>query len=101
MTADARVRFVPPPGRSGVFRCAYEIVNTRGLTATADIIVTVQEAPVVNQPPIVVDERVTVETSGSIVVDVLANDSDPDGSPEAQCRVVDGADARTRRRDGG
>ncbi len=79
VTADDRVRFVPPPGRTGVFRCAYEIVNTHGLTATADIIVTVQEPPVVNQPPDVVDEEVTVETGGSIAVDVLANDSDPDG----------------------
>jgi hypothetical protein len=79
VTADGRVQFVPPPGRSGTFRCTYTIVNTQRLTATADIVVTVREPPVVNQPPLVVDEEVTLETGSSVDVDVLANDSDPDG----------------------
>ena len=49
VTADGQVRYDPPPGRSGAFRCTYEVTNARGLTASASIIVSVRE-PAIDQP---------------------------------------------------
>ncbi|HUF97162.1 MAG TPA: Ig-like domain-containing protein [Ilumatobacter sp.] len=80
VTADQRVTFTPPPGQSGVFRCTYEVVNSQGLRATASIVVSVIPPAVNNVAPLVVDEEVTVTIGETVVVDVLANDIDPDGS---------------------
>ena len=80
VTSDQRVTFTPPDGVSGVFRCTYEVTNQRNLRATASIIVSVVEPTLQNLPPVVIDERETVDVLGSITVDVLANDTDPDGA---------------------
>ena len=39
VTADAQVRFDPPTGQVGLFRCTYEVTNSSGLFADASIIV--------------------------------------------------------------
>jgi hypothetical protein len=83
VTSDQRVTFTPPRGLAGVFRCTYEVVNTQGLRATASIVVSVIAPAVENVPPVVVDEEVSVAFGERLVVDVLANDVDPDGSPGA------------------
>jgi hypothetical protein len=80
VTADRQVRFDPPPGRSGAFRCTYEVTNAQGLTASASIVVSVREPAVVNLAPIAALDTLTVELGGTASVDVLANDRDPDGS---------------------
>jgi hypothetical protein len=80
VTADAQVRFDPPIGRSGAFRCSYEVTNARGLTASASIIVSVREPEVTNLPPEADLDSVTVEIGGTVSIDVVANDRDPDGS---------------------
>ncbi len=87
VTPDSRVRYTPPRGRSGVFSCRYEVTNSQGLRADAAIIISVEEPDVVNAPPVVVDEERTVVVGGTLVVDVLANDSDPDG-PRSELRVL-------------
>ena len=87
LTADSRVTFRPPPGRAGVFSCFYEVGNSQGLRATATIIVSVLEPEVTNAPPIVNDEDETVAIGETIVIDVLANDDDPDG-PRSELRVL-------------
>ena len=80
VTADAQVRFDPPVGRSGAFRCTYEVTNARGLTASASIIVSVREPEITNLPPEADLDSVTVEIGETVSIDVLANDRDPDGS---------------------
>ena len=80
VTTDQRVTFTPPAAASGVFRCTYEVTNQRNLRAFASIIVSVVAPTLQNAPPLVEDERVTVEVLRSVTVDVLANDSDPDGT---------------------
>ncbi|NNE10632.1 MAG: tandem-95 repeat protein, partial [Ilumatobacter sp.] len=87
VTPDSRVTFRPPAGRSGVFSCRYEVTNTQGLRASATIVVSVLEPEISNLPPDVNDEEVTVEIEETISVDVLANDSDPDG-PDSELRVL-------------
>jgi Bacterial Ig domain len=80
VTADSQVRYDPPLGRSGAFRCTYEVTNARGLRASASIIVSVREPQTTNQPPEVVNDRLTVEIGETASVNVVANDWDPDGS---------------------
>jgi hypothetical protein len=87
VTADSQVRFDPPPGQSGAFRCTYEVTNALGLRASASIIVSVRPPVVTNLPPETVNDRLTVPVGGTASIDVVANDRDPDG-PNAQLQLV-------------
>lgn len=80
VTADSQVRFDPPPGRSGAFRCTYEVTNARGLRASASIIVSVREPEITNIPPETLNDTLTVEVGKTASINVVANDSDRDGS---------------------
>ena len=80
VTADGLVRYDPPSGQSGAFRCTYEVTNTRGLTASASIIVSVREPVITNLAPEANLDSLTVEVGATASVDVLANDRDQDGS---------------------
>jgi large repetitive protein len=79
VTAGARVEYVPPAGRSGVFTCTYEVGNTQGLSDSATIVITVLQPAIANLPPIVGDIRRTVEIGQTLVVDLLEDATDPDG----------------------
>ena len=87
VTADGQVRYDPPSGRSGAFRCTYEVTNARGLTASASIIVSVREPEITNRPPEANLDSLTVEVGATESIDVLANDRDPDGT-NAQLQLV-------------
>ena len=80
VTADGQVRYDPPPGRSGAFRCTYEVTNAQGLTASASIIVSVREPAITNLAPEAKLDSLTVEVGRTASIDVLDNDSDPDGA---------------------
>jgi hypothetical protein len=63
-----------------VFSCSYEVTNSQGLRASATIVVSVLEPSTTNAAPVVADEDVTVEINQDpITIDVLSNDTDPDG----------------------
>jgi hypothetical protein len=79
VTADRQVRFDPPRGLSGAFRCTYEVTNVQGLKASASIIVTVREPQITNRPPEAVNDSLSVEVGATASIDVTANDRDPDG----------------------
>ena len=65
----------------------YAISDGRGGTATATVAVTINPAPIVpppppppvNNPPVAVDDVFIVPCKSSVILDVLANDSDKDG----------------------
>ncbi len=64
----------------------YTINDGKGGTATATVAVTVNAAPVVivppaNNAPVAVNDVFIVPCRNSLVLDVLANDSDKDGDP--------------------
>ena len=79
VTSDGLVRFDPPAGRAGAFRCTYEVTNAQGLRASASIIVSVREPELTNEPPVVANDSLTVELGETERIDVTDNDSDPDG----------------------
>ena len=74
-----RVVYTPAAGVAGVDTFNYTINDGRGGTATATITVTI--APPANQPPVAVNDGVVTQVSTAVTIDVLANDSDPDGDP--------------------
>ena len=63
----------------GIDSFGYSIGDGNGGTASATITVTISNLP--NQPPVAVDDFVVVNPVGATIIDVLANDSDPDGDP--------------------
>ncbi len=83
VTADNQVRFTPPAGQSGAFRCTYEVTNSRGLRAGASILISVREPLVTNEPPNARLDQLTVEVGKTDTIDVTANDDDPDGDNSA------------------
>jgi hypothetical protein len=83
VTADGQVRFTPPNGRSGAFRCTYEVTNSVGLRATASIIISVREPLITNEPPDARLDQLNVEIGTTRSIDVTVNDDDPDGDNSA------------------
>ncbi len=72
------VTYTPAPRFTGTDTFTYTIDDGRGGTATATVTITVNAAP--NRPPVAVNDTAAT-TGGPVTIDVLANDSDPDGDP--------------------
>ncbi|MBL8788063.1 MAG: tandem-95 repeat protein, partial [Deltaproteobacteria bacterium] len=71
------VRFTPAASFFGTTSFTYTISDGKGGTATATVNVTVNA---INHPPVARNDAITVaEDSGATIVDVLANDTEPDG----------------------
>ncbi len=73
------VIYTPAAGITGTDRFTYAINDGRGGTATATVTVTIT-API-NRPPVAVDDVAVTAVSTPVTINVLANDSDPDGDP--------------------
>jgi hypothetical protein len=87
LTTDDRVTFIPPAGQAGVFSCTYQVTNSQGLPANAKIVVSVIAPPTINKPPEVSNEQFSIDIGDSVQIDLLENDSDPDG-PASALRVL-------------
>ncbi|MGN0063061.1 MAG: Ig-like domain-containing protein [Nocardioides sp.] len=77
-----------PGPRSTLARLLGSTVAVTALLATA----TVVPAHAAGSPPVALPDRVTVVAGDYVDVDVLANDSDPDGDRLAVCRISDSPD---------
>ncbi len=73
------ISYTPMTGYSGPDSFTYTITDGRGGSATATVSVTVNPASESNQAPIAVDDADNVLKGYDTDIDVLANDSDPDG----------------------
>ncbi|MEV4345600.1 Ig-like domain-containing protein [Actinoplanes sp. NPDC049596] len=74
--ADGKLTYTPNPRFSGQDTFDYTITDDQGGFATATVKVTVA-----NGVPVAKPESVTVPAGTTAVIDVLANDSDPNGDP--------------------
>jgi hypothetical protein len=83
VAADGQVRYNPPSGQSGAFRCTYEVTNSQNLRDSAAIIISVREPEISNESPRANNDPVTINVGDSVTVDVTENDSDPDGDDRA------------------
>ncbi|MGH8171781.1 MAG: Ig-like domain-containing protein, partial [Rhodanobacteraceae bacterium] len=79
--AGNAVTYTPAAGFSGTDTFTYSISDGRGGTASASVSVTV--APQPNRPPVAVDDAATTAFGTAVAINVLANDTDPDGDPLA------------------
>ena len=78
--------YTPNAAFTGIGRFSYTIEDGRGGSATANVSVTVPTAP--NQPPVATPDVAVTPVNTPVVLDVLANDSDPDGDPLAITAVT-------------
>ena len=78
LTADQRLTYTPPAGFQGVTSFTYTIRDAEGLTAQATVTVSVMPP---NKPPVANDDVAAGVAGTTVVIPVLANDSDPDGDP--------------------
>jgi len=71
---DDGVRYTPNQGFAGTDSFTYTVRDPGGAEATGEVTVTVS-----NQPPVAVDDSARVSIGQSVDIDVLANDTDPEG----------------------
>jgi hypothetical protein len=87
VTNDGRLRYAPSRNFSGVVSFSYEACDAEGRCTTAVARIVVRP---VNDGPTARDDMFTAEEDGGPVwLDVLANDSDPDGDALAVSAVTD------------
>ena len=85
------LRFTPAPGFYGEARVRYTISDGTGGTDSAELVVGV------NGTPVAVEDRAVTLVRRSLVIDILANDSDPDGDPIQLVSVGQPAQGTTTR----
>ena len=73
---DGTISYTPDPNWNGTESFAYTISDDKGRTATGTITVTVNG---VADDPIVGDDFATVDEDNPVTINLLDNDSDPDG----------------------
>lgn len=84
------VTYTPTPGFNGIATADYTVKDNEGLISnTAQITITVIS---VNDPPVAADDAASMSEDGSpLTIDILANDSDPDGTINPATVAVSGA----------
>ncbi len=70
------VTYSPDPGFSGIDTFTYTVSDGNGASGSASVTIVVAA---VNDPPVAQDDSGTTDESLPVVIDVLSNDSDPDG----------------------
>ncbi len=75
---NGQVRYTPSNGFSGTDTFTYTISDHLGVTDSATVTVTVTA---LNDPPSATDDSASVDEDQVVTIDVLQNDSDPDGDP--------------------
>ena len=74
---DNKLVFTPQPNDLGLATVNYRIEDSKGSVDEAIVFVTIIARA--NQPPLAQNDTVTTEVNTPVTVNVLANDSDPDG----------------------
>lgn len=72
------VTYSPSPNYNGLDSFSFQVADGYGGTATATVSITVNP---VNDPPVAAPDWAITDEDTPLMIDVLANDSDPDGDP--------------------
>ncbi len=75
------LHYEPTNGFFGTDEFLYEITDGNGGSWDARVTVNVLAINETNNPPIAIDDDASTTASASVLIDVLANDVDPDGDP--------------------
>jgi hypothetical protein len=82
------ITYTPNPGFVGNDSFSYTADDGHGGTDTASVAVTITEAP--NRPPDAVNDAATTQENTPVTINVLANDTDPDGNSLSVVSVTQG-----------
>ncbi|MEA3503369.1 MAG: cadherin-like domain-containing protein, partial [Actinomycetota bacterium] len=87
-TADrSAVQFTPAAGFTGQVTFSYSIDDGRGGSATSDVVVDVIPLDR-NEPPVAVTDIAATRSGSPVTINVLVNDSDPEGDPLVLVDVI-------------
>jgi hypothetical protein len=86
---DGTITYTPTARYVGADSFAYTISDDKGNTDTANVNINVTEAP--NHAPTAANDSATTQQETPVTVNVLANDSDPDGDTLTVSSVTQGA----------
>ncbi|WP_277017648.1 Ig-like domain-containing protein [Lentibacter algarum] len=78
INGDGTVTYTPNTGFIGTDSFEYTVTDGQGNLSTATVTVTVAD-PADNQPAMLVDDAAETDEDTAVVIDVLGNDSDPEG----------------------
>ncbi|WP_158068943.1 Ig-like domain-containing protein [Cellulosimicrobium sp. CUA-896] len=76
---DGFVEYAASENATGLDTFTYSVLDARGATATGTVRVGISRPGETNQPPVAVDDEVTVRPGRTVAIAALANDTDPDG----------------------
>jgi hypothetical protein len=80
-TGPSSMRYAAARESAGTDRFTYRLRDSLGAEATGSVLVGVIAPPSANSAPVAVPDRAKVKAGETVRVDVLGNDSDPDGDP--------------------
>jgi hypothetical protein len=86
VNAGTKVRYTPDANFNGADSFTYTIGDGQGGTDTATVSVTVNS---VNDPPMAADDGAITDEDTPVIIDVAANDSDPEDDPLTVMSVTD------------
>ena len=93
VTAGRRLQFTPAPGFTGKVTVPYEACWSDGTCRRGVVVFTVTP---VNDPPVARPDAAVSVGGAAVIVDVLANDFDPEGAPLSIVSVSDVAGDRSQ-----
>lgn len=76
LSQDGSFSYTPQANFTGIDSFRYQVSDDSGATATATVRLTVEN---INDPPIAVEDGANTQEDTALSIDVLANDSDPEG----------------------
>jgi len=85
------ITFTPAPGFEGCITFGYVVCDNGNpaLCDTAFVAVQVGNTPCLNLPPLALSDTVATTVETPVTIDVLINDTDPDGDPLAVVAITD------------
>ena len=93
---DGTITYTPAPGFVGVIYFFYNVCNAAGTPCDMTIVsVTVLPPDQPNLPPNAGNDIDSTEVNVPVIINVLANDSDPEGGPLTVTSIVNGPDNGT------
>lgn len=95
---DGTITVVMEPDYEGKDAGAYEVCGFNGVCNRALFKIAAESG---NQPPNAVDDFASVQSGGTVTIDLLANDSDPDGDPIKVTEVSEPASGVAQLGEGG
>jgi len=82
LNSDGTYTYTPDPAFTGTDTFEYEVCDAEGLCDTAVVTIDIVDTEdQVNDPPIAINDATTTPVDVPIILNILANDSEPDGDP--------------------